>query len=303
MHFHRSALAAALLLAATPLAAQDNPGVMTGTITLDRAPEQRVQLILNRKARLGVVVLVDVSPATDSIGAVLMALTPNGAAYRAGLRVGDIVTRFNGKPIADVAVTTTARAETSIPGLRLIEMTAGMSPGDSATVQYRRGAAVRQTTVVVSDEPAQPIITEWPAPARATVRTRELPRRDTFAIQLDSVLMPPMATAPMMRRRGVNTTWSQVWVNGSPLANVEIVPLNPELGRYFGTSEGVLVINLPNDSKLGLKPGDVVLAIDGREFKSPNQMMRALMSYDVNDTISIQIMRQKARMRVTGTIE
>lgn len=306
MHLSRAALAAAILLAATaPLAAQDNPRVVTGTITLDKAPEQRVQLILNRKARLGVVVLMDANPATDSIGAVLMALSPNGAAYRAGLRTGDIVTRFNGKLIADPALTTTARTETSIPGLRLIELTAGMSPGDSGTVQYRRAGAVRQTTVVASDEPAQPIITEWPAPPRASIRTRELPRerRDTFAVQFDSFFTPtPLATSPVMRR-GMNNSWSTNWVVGSPLANVDMAPLNPELGRYFGTSEGVLVINLPSDSRIGLKPGDVVLAVDGRECKSPNQMMRVLMSYDRDDTITFQIVRQKSRMKVTGTIE
>ena len=303
MHLTRAALAAALLLAATaPLAAQDGPRTMSGTITLQNPPE-RIQVILNRKARLGVVVLVELSPATDSIGAVLMGVTPNGAAYRAGLRTGDIVTRFNGKAVADgsVSASATVRPDVSIPGLRLIELTAGMSPGDSGTVQYRRGSAVRQTTVVVSDEPAQPIVTEWTPVVRSTMRSREPVRRDSV-FQFDSVFPAPMAVSPLMRR-GMSSSWSTNWVTGSPLANVDLVSLNPELGRYFGTSEGILVINLGESSRLGLKPGDVILSVDGREFKSPNQLMRALMSYDSNDTITIQIIRMKSRMKVMGTIE
>ena len=38
---------------------------------------------------------------------------------------------------------------------------------------------------------------------------------------------------------------------GSPLGRLELAPLNPDLGQYFGTDEGVLVISAPKDSALG----------------------------------------------------
>ena len=39
------------------------------------------------------------------------------------------------------------------------------------------------------------------------------------------------------------------------------MPLNPDLGSYFGATDGVLVINVPQGSTLGLKGGDVVLNV------------------------------------------
>ena len=44
---------------------------------------------------------------------------------------------------------------------------------------------------------------------------------------------------------------------GSPLADLELAPLNPDLGQYFGTDTGVLVISVPAESQLGFKGGDV----------------------------------------------
>jgi hypothetical protein len=47
--------------------------------------------------------------------------------------------------------------------------------------------------------------------------------------------------------------------SNSPLGRLELAPINPELGQYFGTDEGVLIISAPKDAELGLKGGDVVL--------------------------------------------
>jgi len=46
------------------------------------------------RPRLGVVVKTDGAPATDSIGAVLEAVTPDGPSAKAGLQSGDIVVTF-----------------------------------------------------------------------------------------------------------------------------------------------------------------------------------------------------------------
>ena len=67
---------------------------------------------------------------------------------------------------------------------------------------------------------------------------------------------------------------------GSPLGDLELAPLNPDLGQYFGTTDGVLVIRAPKDGTLGLKGGDVVQAVDGRKPAGPSHLMRILRSYD-----------------------
>ncbi|HEU5217642.1 MAG TPA: PDZ domain-containing protein, partial [Gemmatimonadales bacterium] len=90
---------------------------------------------------------------------------------------------------------------------------------------------------------------------------------------------------------------------GGPLGDLELAPINPDLGAYFGTTEGVLVINVPKESTLGLKGGDVVLSVDGRKATGPNSFLRIMRSYDPGDSFKFEIMRNKARTSVTGQLE
>src|SRR5713101_1163024 len=49
----------------------------------------------DNRGRIGVVVRTDASPETDKLGAKLEAVTPGGPAEKAGLKAGDIITKFN----------------------------------------------------------------------------------------------------------------------------------------------------------------------------------------------------------------
>ena len=92
------------------------------------------------------------------------------------------------------------------------------------------------------------------------------------------------------------------FLSGSPLGLLELAPLNSDLGRYFGTDEGVLVINAPKDSALGLRGGDVVLTVDGRAPSSPSHLLRILRSYEKGETFKLDIMRNRTRETVTARI-
>jgi S1-C subfamily serine protease len=80
---------------------------------------------------------------------------------------------------------------------------------------------------------------------------------------------------------------------------MELVNLNPELGEYFGTREGILVVKSPADSSLPLRGGDVILSIGGRHPTSASHAMRILRSYEANETVSIEILRKQKRTTVT----
>ncbi|MDH5316378.1 MAG: PDZ domain-containing protein, partial [Gemmatimonadota bacterium] len=71
----------------------------------------------------------------------------------------------------------------------------------------------------------------------------------------------------------------------------------------FGTTDGVLVIRVPEGSALGLKGGDVILTVDGRKPSSPASLMRILRSYEGDETIKLEIIRQKKRETVTGKLD
>jgi S1-C subfamily serine protease len=89
---------------------------------------------------------------------------------------------------------------------------------------------------------------------------------------------------------------------GSPLGDLELAPLNSDLGQYFGTTEGVLVIRAPKDGTLGLRGGDVVQAVDGRKPAGPSHLMRILRSYDRGETFKLDILRNRKRETVTARL-
>jgi S1-C subfamily serine protease len=84
------------------------------------------------------------------------------------------------------------------------------------------------------------------------------------------------------------------------LGEMELVSLTPQLGRYFGTDKGVLVVRAPKDFKL--EDGDVILAIDGREPTSGSHATRILGSYQPGEKIAIKLMRQQKTVNVETTL-
>jgi predicted metalloprotease with PDZ domain len=95
--------------------------------------------------------------------------------------------------------------------------------------------------------------------------------------------MPDMPPLPHLN--------SMFMVQG-PLSNMELATLTPQLGKYFGTDKGVLVVRAPPDGVLKLEDGDVILAIDGREPTSGSHATRILGSYQPGEKITLRIVRQ-----------
>ena len=62
------------------------------------------------------------------------------------------------------------------------------------------------------------------------------------------------------------------------------------------------MISAPKDSALGLRGGDVVLRVDGREPSSPSHFLRILRSYDPGESFKLDIMRDRKKETVTARI-
>jgi S1-C subfamily serine protease len=82
------------------------------------------------------------------------------------------------------------------------------------------------------------------------------------------------------------------------VAGMELATLTPQLGTYFGTDKGVLVLRAPKNAAFNLQDGDVILSIDGREPTSGSHATRILASYQPGEKVKLDLMRQKKKMTV-----
>jgi len=88
----------------------------------------------------------------------------------------------------------------------------------------------------------------------------------------------------------------------APIGTMELTALTPQLGRYFGTDRGVLVVRAPKHGALKLQDGDVILSIGGRTPASSSQAIRILTSYDPGEKISLVILRDHHRIDITASL-
>jgi S1-C subfamily serine protease len=251
-------------------------------------PERVMQFVMNRRARLGLKVNLR-QRETDSIGAYVDAVTPNGPAAKAGIQSGDIITKVDGKSVLAGGRAEAGGDKESLPGLRLIELAATLEPNDTVSVELRRGKDRKTVSVITADEP--------------TIAFQGRPDGRTFAFRYFRPDDPDRMDAPfdeadLDRRFG----GSSAFFYGSPLADLELAPLNSDLGKYFGATEGVLVISVPKDSELGLKGGDVVLSVDGRKPASPSHLLRILRSYENGESFKLDVLRNKKRETITSRV-
>jgi predicted metalloprotease with PDZ domain len=86
------------------------------------------------------------------------------------------------------------------------------------------------------------------------------------------------------------------------VAGMELVTLTPQLGAYFGTDKGVLVLRAPRNPAFNLQDGDVILSIDGREPTSGSHATRILASYQAGEKVKLQLLRQRKKMNIEATV-
>lgn len=266
--------ALAALTAVATLSAQERERVQTFTITTNRA-------------RLGIMVDTRADAEKDRVGARVREVTPDGPADKAGLKAGDVITKFNGKPLGGLKADSDSA---SGPGQKLIELARALDPGDTVKVEYKRGSETRTATIVARDLPST-MMGMGPGMGRMGVELPDMPE-----------LMEGRELPRMMFRGfegGPGTFDVRI---GGPWGGLDLITLNPDLGEYFGTREGVLVASTPKDSTVPLKGGDVILSIDGRTPQSADHALRILRSYEGGETVKLDIMRKQKRTSVSWKV-
>ena len=196
-------------------------------------------------------------------GVEVVSVSPSGAAERAGLKAGDVLIEINGKALK--STDDESAREQLLSAMRKVK------PGDTVALSYRRDNKVVKANLVA--QPLQDHFFSMAVPA-GPPGLGPMPRMPNFVF---------------MRGEGV-------------FGSAELVPMTPKLGQYFGTDTGLLVVRAPDDSRLKLEDGDVIVDIDGRTPSSPSHALRILSSYQPGEKLKLNILRTKKRLSFEVTV-
>ena len=219
----------------------------------------------NDRPVLGITIGND--PGDDVVeGVEIIGVSPGGAAAEAGLRSGDVITAVNEEMLsADNA---------EVANQKLLDFLSGVEEGDTLDVEYLRDGKV--STVEVSPQSILHRVFQFRGPG------------SDWHVSVPHA--PGSSGAPRVDfERFVFMSGAGGW------GDMEMVELTEDLGRYFGTDEGFLVVSAPKGENLKLRDGDVIQSIDGREPRSVSHTIRILSSYQSGETLEIKIMRDKRR--------
>lgn len=195
-------------------------------------------------------------------GVTIRGVTPGSAAADAGLRAGDVITSVNGESMS--------AEKDSEANDKLLDFMQGIDNGDTLDIEYLRDGD--DAAVEVEPRPMSAFAFAFPG-------------RGNWHV-------PTAPAAP-------NARWFGFYTGGGGWGDMEMVSLTEDLGRYFGTDTGLLVVRAPTDEKLQLQDGDVIQSIDGRTPISVSHAMRILGSYQSGEKLDIEIMRDKKRQTLS----
>jgi len=223
--------------------------------------EERI-VEMRGKPRIGVMIAGEEDSDGPVEGVRVIGVTPGSAAAEAGLRSGDILTAIDDESLSAPSRMAANR--------RLMERVRSLEEGDKLDIEYLRDGNVGKVTV--EPRPADEQVFVFKGGPELGERLRMMPG----AIE-DSI-------------NAFAFRWS-----GRGWGDMELVELNEGLGKYFGTTEGLLVVKAPGSDTLMLEEGDVIQSIDGREPQSVEHAIRILSSYQPGEKLELVIMRDKRR--------
>jgi C-terminal processing protease CtpA/Prc len=206
-------------------------------------------------------------------GALVTQVTSGSGAEAAGLKVGDVIQSVNGTSVSTAGERPTA---TLREGIRNVE------PGETVALVVER--AGRTLDLEVATEQGFGY-TVFSSPRNGEWVTGQWAAGNAPA---------PVVISPPGDR--VFTSW--VFAS-SPWGDMELVAITEGLGRYFDTSEGLLVVRAPQDDAIDIRDGDVILSISGRAPNSPEHAVRILSSFEPGETVELSLMRDGRRETVS----
>ena len=224
-------------------------------------------------AYLGVMV-ENVSPTTaaslhlkDGSGAAITGVDQDGPACHAGLKSGDIVTAFNGKPVEG--------------GGQFASLIHSSVAGTVVSMIVIRDGQSKEMKVTLGDWKQMAAMPKPPLPPVASMG-----------------FVPPTAPLPPRMYPDVDVP---SFTTVSMRHGIAVEPLSPQLGEFFGVpqNKGVLVRSVDKGSPgaaAGLKAGDVIVRINNETVRDISDWRRAMKAH--SGKVSLAIVRDKREQTI-----
>ena len=251
----------------------------------------------------------------DDKGVRLSAVTPDGPAARAGLRDGDIITAIDHQPVVDKS----SKASYE----KALTLLANLKAGQNLSINYLRGNDTGVVTVaaerreawnwpmLINDDPKHSLLPKdfdermRAEMERAQREAQHISEHDRARMQAEvesATREAQRAVADGSAHSGAEIAHARreairqmrtTGMPGMPWWGLNLAPLNADLGRYFGTDKGVLVIAADQDSLPGIRGGDVITSIGGEQVNRPEDALRALRDQDTGKDVAIKLLRDR----------
>jgi len=252
-------------------------------------------------------------------GVRVLGVSPDGPAERAGIRQGDLIVSVMGKPLA--------AHEGAKAGHVLLEVMENVKPGDELEITVNRDGSKDEQTFKVVAEAREPVT--W----TSMIRLPSTPLAPDAPVIVEHIEVPPIDEAALAEKMAqlekelgerrifidkhaeelaevASESWAfefenlselgeeamlgaNVWFGMPMTSGLKFAQVNKELGAYFKTDHGVLVLEAKPDNDMQMQAGDVILEVGEEQVERPADVMRALRKLEPGTPLKVEIMRNR----------
>ena len=177
-------------------------------------------------------------------------------------------------------------------------MLKGREKGRKLRLGYARGGKGAEATVVAGEIRRTMMLGGAPGEGGWTLGESEMRDLRMLEPKIDQELrrLLPMV-APCAR--GDDECATPALFEAFRWQGLNLAAIDADLGRYFGTRQGVLVLS---GGFKGLRSGDVIQKVGDTAVGSPREVMRALRKHGVGASLPVLVLRERKPVVVTITV-